>query len=950
VLVRQLAAEVPREQGRVIEKWDGLNELGDPIEPGMYTWRGIVHDPIETEFVMSVHNSGQPPYKTSDNTGGWGADHGEPTTVCAAGEHMVLAWHHAETGWGIIRTRLNGRKQWGSKHGASHVASDGERFFKAGGGGSLDHAGVAVFDLTDSRPLNFGRGEPTTELPEDVSESPDAVTGLAHHAGRIFSAFENVNLIAVNDADSGALLDTWTVPQPRQLAVHHDGALLVVSGERVLLVRDGEHETLINDHLDAPTGIATDDEDNIYVANTGALQNVSVFNRNGEYQRSIGKQGGRPRMGRYDPAGMLEPGGIDIDREGKLWVAETLDFPKRISVWNIESGELVDEFFGGSAYSPFPWMDPKKPDEIYCHRVIWKVDLDKKTKRPYSTVWRTDAPNVVRAPAVGANSRQRVITAENGRQFLWGDYRHQARLFMRDGDIFKPIAGGIHLHPEGRWGNRQRHPLLADEEEFPDGTYIWQDANDDQTLQAEEVQPLSGPLARSGVRISWVDAQMNLWTGRGHILRPQRFENERPIYDFQNPEPTNMELLGGHIWTDPHDDSVYSMRRFPEPEQLGVARYGTDGKMQWGYRGLIRWRHAISLSPPGPGKLLGPTNPLGVAGDFTGISTYFGTYHILTREGIYVAMLFDDSRSTGGKFGANVLSAETTNGQLVQPRGTNRYYVLTGDQDGRVMRVHGLDTVEPLDGGSVRITPRQHQRAENALRKYQQQKTRSDTLALVRGGKSKLASADGVIKTLGPKHAFTVRIAYDQANLYLQYDITAPHKLINTVSDPKLLFTGGNLLDLQIATSAARDGSRKQPAPGDKRLLIGRRPSGDTIAVLYQPRVAGFEGKPVVFKSPQDRESFDSIDVISDRIALGYEQTSAGFTATATIPLEVLDWQPPPASTVKLDVGYIFGNARGNNATRRAYWSNNSFHANVVDDVPDESRLEPDQWGTAIIE
>ncbi|MFW6061059.1 MAG: FlgD immunoglobulin-like domain containing protein, partial [Phycisphaeraceae bacterium] len=122
-LVRQIAAQAAREAGSVIERWDGLNELGEPIDPGTYTWRGLVHDPIETEFVLSVHNSGQPPYKLPDNTGGWGADHSEPTTVAAAGDHMVLAWHHAEAGWGIIRTNLKGKKQWGSKHGAAHVAS-----------------------------------------------------------------------------------------------------------------------------------------------------------------------------------------------------------------------------------------------------------------------------------------------------------------------------------------------------------------------------------------------------------------------------------------------------------------------------------------------------------------------------------------------------------------------------------------------------------------------------------------------------------------------------------------------------------------------------------------------------------------------------------------------------------------------------------------------------------
>ena len=51
-----------------------------------------------------------------------------------------------------------------------------------------------------------------------------------------------------------------------------------------------------------------------------------------------------------------------------------------------------------------------------------------------------------------------------------------------------------------------------------------------------------------------------------------------------------------------------------------------------------------------------------------------------------------------------------------------------------------------------------------------------------------------------------------------------------------------------------------------------------------------------------------------------------------------------------MDVGYIFGNAGGTQAGLRAYWHNNGFTANVVNDTPNESRLEPALWGTARVE
>src|SRR5262249_56680720 len=132
----------------------------------------------------------------------------------------------------------------------------------------------------------------------------------------------------------------------------------------------------------------------VYVANRGNLQNVSVFSAEGKYLRSIGKEGGRPRVGLFDKDGLLEPGGIAVDQAGQLWVAETLNYPKRLSVWEAKSGRLVTDFFGGSQYSTQVCMDPKHEDEVFCHMTVWKVDLDRGTWSPHSTMWRKTGPNV----------------------------------------------------------------------------------------------------------------------------------------------------------------------------------------------------------------------------------------------------------------------------------------------------------------------------------------------------------------------------------------------------------------------------------------------------------------------------------------------------------------------------------------------------------------------------
>jgi peptide/nickel transport system substrate-binding protein len=101
--------------------------------------------------------------------------------------------------------------------------------------------------------------------------------------------------------------------------------------------------------------------------------------------------------------------------------------------------------------------------------------------------------------------------------------------------------------------------------------------------------------------------------------------------------------------------------------------------------------------------------------------------------------------------------------------------------------------------------------------------------------------------------------------------------------------------------------------------------------------------------SPTGKESIDSIEVWQD-IALTYARTATGFTATVALPLAKLGLTPAPGTAIKLDVGYIFGNETGNATSVRAYWSNHSFSAGVTADIPNEIRIEPNQWGNATVE
>jgi hypothetical protein len=952
-LARTLVAQGDRRAGKNVELWDGLDEQGSPLPPGTYTVRGVFSPkPVKAEVRFSVHNSGNPPWPTDDGRGGWGGDHGMPVAVCALPDGMLLAWTVSEYGWGIIRTDLDGRKRWGSTNAAEHLAlaDDGKRFFAAGGhsweGGEV---AARVLDLTDSRPLHFGNEQAAILPPEGGTAETNHVTGLAAHGGRLYIAFVKRNLIAVHDQVSGERIALWEVPAPGRLDPRPDGTLVATSDDAIVLIdpQDGKVSPFIKDHLDRPTGVAVAPDGTIYVACAGKQQNISVFDASGKFLRSVGKPGGRPAVGAYDKQGMYQPGGIDMDARGRVWVAETEDFPKRISVWDAQSGQNLLEFFGGSSYFGYGFIDVDKPDEILVHNVLWKIDWKTYKTEPYTTVWRKTAPDMIEPiNPDGYSGFARIVTADNGRQYMWGGGQLKSILCRRDGDLFKPFAAMFSVSYGWSLYRGQALPLIDDnKEKFPNGHYFWQDANDDQCVQAEEITPLGseyGPPV-----FAWLNKDLSVMLRTGQILKPTKIlDNGQPVYDVANAVDSPIRGKGGlpHAYlTKGPDGTVFTSGNRKGPS---LIRWSSDGGIVWSYNDIPSWPHSLNLPITGPGRLWGMTNLMGVGGDYFAAMTYFGVNHVFTTDGICVAALLRDGR-VGGR-GPDEGQPEGQGGQFVKLKidGADRYFIIHGGQDTRVWEVTGLDTVQRLPERTYEHSQADATLAAEKLEEYRKSAESSQRLVIARG-RSALDLAKPVGKAVDSERRFEARAAYDEENLYLRYDVTAAAEMVNAAPDPRLIFKGGNLIDLQLATDPAAPADRKTPAPGDLRLLVTRQ-NDQPVAVLYRPRVANFSGEPIVLRSPTGQESFDSIEPVE--VKLDYRKTATGFTAVVTIPLKTLGFQPQVGQQVRMDLGYIFGNTPGTAAAARAYWKNNSFTANVLNDIPHESRLEPAEWGQALVE
>lgn len=923
--VRILVAQQERLGGANTERWDGCDDNGNLLPAGTYTWRGIYHKPVKAEYRFSVHNSGQPPYPTVDGKGGWGADHGTPRAACAFDDGVLLAWDGSEFGWGVIRTDFAGKKQWGCNYNGTHLATDGVTVFTSGY--FTQKTTIQLMTVKEARPIQLG-GKDTIAAPPGGDEKSNEVTGLACDSKTLFASYKARDLVARFDPKTGGLVGTWSVPAPERLAALADGRLAVVSGGKVLVLADGKPAVTIAEKLDAPTGIAAF-ENTIFVANSGKLMNVSVFDASGKYLRSIGKEGGRPAKGKYDPLGIYMPGGITVDKTGQLWVAETTDAPKRISVWDAKTGAFKNEFFGGCEYFAYGFIDPKKPDEILVHNVLWRIDWKTYKVTPLTTIWRKTSPEMVPELGPGAfSASQKILTASNGRQYLYGNrYAHFSGLFYRDGDLFKPTMSMIHvgydyIGPAGI-------PFMDnDRTKYPQGRYFWQDQNGDQCVQPEEVVPLTGTPVEN-FNIVNVFPDLTVLLASGHVLKPVSMENGIPKYDLAQAEKYPLPV--GHTSAQADDGGIFTFTN-----DGSLTRYGKDGKPLWSYSGIARWHDSLNLGVTGPGKLWGMTQCMGKGGDFVVFQTYFGPNHVFRTDGIYVGALLKDGRlmlnrgqdegqpeGQGGYFGK--LSID----------GQDRYFAIGGGQDARVWEVVGLDAIRDLPGGTYVHTPELAAKAEQAQRDYKMAIAAANRIVI---GKD-LAAAKAVEKELENGSGFKAKTARDSTSLLVEYDVTSPTPLVNSVPDPKLLFKGGNCLDIQL------ENGRGEPV-----RVLATMHQGKPLAVVYFPKVKDFKGEPTVFASPTGKESFDEIRLL-ENVALTTEKTDKGFRAHLAIPLDALRLELDPGQKLKMDVGYIFGNAQGvGKAVRRAYLANNSFSANVVDDIPNESRLEPREWGEASVE
>lgn len=381
--VRNLAAHanvedylVPGSRDEIEVMWDGRGNgewdkqlnvfVGELVKPGQYTASGVANSGIGVIHAGAFYNPNRPPWPTGNGIGGWGYDH----SICTGlgvmpkgyeGRGRIFAgWHHGETGVGFIVLDKDGLKigEWLRRGaGAYHIATGPKYVYFV-----FDYNNMQVLGRVNPDPDDNGQLSqvPWAEGKSDI-ELPGKPTGMAYLDGKVAVSIKDKNLIMLYDGETGAEAGKIEVPSPTLIAAANNQTIVGVSDTKdapsLFLgnVSSGKSELVKLPELQKPSAVAVDVKGRFYAADASD-QSVKMYDKpakDAKLVRVLGEKGGH-RAGKWNEQRMNTPIALaaEEDAEGQIfiWAAEGSSIPRRISVWNPETGKLAKDYVGGTSY------------------------------------------------------------------------------------------------------------------------------------------------------------------------------------------------------------------------------------------------------------------------------------------------------------------------------------------------------------------------------------------------------------------------------------------------------------------------------------------------------------------------------------------------------------------------------------------------------------------------
>jgi len=987
-------------------KWDALDDHGRLVKPGTYTVRGLTHAGLGAEYEMCFYNPGTPPWDTRDGRGAWGADHSGPNQVAAAGDWMVVTFPVVEGGAGIIGIDPGGQKRWSDKRGTSHVAADADYVY-AYVTNWYTRETICRFEARTgaTKPFILDGKERTFDLTlAEIlgQEPPGKVTGMAVHEGRLALAFSGGRL-ALLDAESAKPLRLFDVAAPGPLAFGRDGTLYALLGGKAHRIDPGTGRTtpVPTPGLGTAAALAADADGNLLVADTGPDCQVKAFAPDGRIAYTCGVKGGRPIRGAFNEQAMIRMSSVAADSQGRVWVVENWNTPRRVSVWG-RDGKLARDYLGNTGYAGTGcYLHDQNPNLAYCGPLEFALDREHGTWKLTRILWVPD-PEQGESFTISTGTHvlpQRFTSAASGtaREYLFlhdsGAEGTGNVVFLERDGAWQPAAaicmaghvsgnlahGGAVVEPPGG--------ELAGLNAY-DGI-IWNDDNRDGKVQRAEctVVPATQPGdekrgGRCGLPLG------NGWGGRiGNDLsiyadgltryRPLRFTTDgAPVYGLEGKTDIGVKDSGDLVPVPGEDRLIcLSWVGYADPTKLTAVNL-KDGAVEWYYPNPYPGVHGSHRATmPKPGLLIGPLKTCGVARVNDDVGSVFlmrgnlGQDFLMTTDGLFVGAMFQDGRLPGETLPDTESQlkgmpmegfsegGEPFNGWFGR-HDDGKVRLTTGmpRQAAMILEIKGLDTIRRFQGGALTVDLPTIVKAdaENAARIAAAATPRKTVVKRF----DKPVKIDGDARDWGPVAAVTVaregqterarvRLGFDDTNLYALFELDDASPWRNLGKDAARLFKTGDAVDLQLGPAAGA-GRRRDPQAGDVRIVFAQL-EGKPVAMLMAPFAKGAAAAlRREYRSPVGTKVFERVEALA-AAEVAVRAGDGRCTVEAAIPWRELGGAAPPAGTALAgDFGFISSDAAGMINTARTYWANPA--TNLVNDEPLEAWFSPAAWGELTFE
>ena len=1001
-------------QVEVEVRWDGLDESGKAAPAGDYVAKTIGSDRVDGYWELSFYNPGTPAWDTLDHRGGWGADHSCVKTVGSAGEMRVLCCEFAEGGDGTFALGPDGRKKWGEKRGSSVVAGNEKYVFIIPNDWNARGSQICRLDAKTGAYLPFRKG---ADMPVALAEvfglrpadKVPSVLGLAMHAEGLLVLCDD-NQIRVLDPEKGVVLRTLPLHATKFLelgtcpfaaddrnAYSFFGRELQVtdlaSGRSRLVALAGGTTPAV----ESPSALAVRDGV-LYVADNGADMQIKKFTLDGRLVGTIGRRGGRARQGKFVRDGVRNVSSLAFDSDGRLWLAESQQFPRRVAVYTAD-GAFVRDYIGNAGYAGGGTLIHRQDAHKACAAFNEiSIDIPNRKWDVTNVMFNPDPGKgfVIRPGQTSFHYGDMFYSSASGAQREYfssvGETRNTPYFIMiRDGENWAPVAAmtTVGTVAECVGGRNKANVLAAPSGEWAGcdaaDTVIWNDFNNDGYVQRKECEVFpaiasTAPTAKRSFGIyqglsvrpasnsttdmddlgfyltRCTDPKAKKWE-LGRLVPVSYRDGGRPVYSMKGFVPTpNKELVLNCAASEvPGEDLVVGF--INEGRAVYVAGWRkSTGEVQWKYASPYHQVHGSHNAPmPRPGLVIGCLKVMGVAKGCGDKSVFMvrgnlGEDYFFTTDGFLVNRYTKDGRLPGLPPPTDEELLRQSSYANYNGRGEHFSGIfarqsdgvircsggLPASQAGNVFRLEGLEKIRNGSACAFAITDRQVVEADrfNVERQLALRQKVEPLEIAAKPGRAKSYR----VESNGQKAVANFQARYDAKGLDLVWSIAGDDTpWLNKGKDWRLLFKTGDCVDFQLSPSA---NTGRDVAEGDFRLLVAPF-NGSSVAVLMKQRLAGSPA-PYVYNSPVTSVKFDSVTKLA---AVPQVKTEGGrTTVTLSVAWAELGLSAPAAgATMTGDVGFILSDNEGQINVARVYRANKS--TNLVNDQPGEARIAPNGFG-----